>query len=150
MASCPRNLSFKQFIILIISYYIFVVHSAIVQQIGQTKIGLTTQERENQVKKKKGKVLPSDNNSPSRTDYPRETESGKKKGKVLPSDTNNPNRIEYLRETEPGEKKRKVLPSDTNSPNRIEYPRETESGEKKGKVHRVQMQIFIERLCGEA
>ena len=29
--------------------------------------------------KKKGKVLPSDNNSPNRTDYPRETESGEKK-----------------------------------------------------------------------
>ena len=55
---------------------------------------------------KKGKVLPSDNNSPNRTDYPRETEPGEKKeGKVLPSDNNNPNRIDYPRETEPAEKK---------------------------------------------
>ena len=37
---------------------------------------------------KKGKVLPSDNNSPDRTGYPRETEPGEKKGKVLPSDNN--------------------------------------------------------------
>ena len=35
---------------------------------------------------KKEKVLPSDNNSPDRTDYPRETESGGKTGKVLLSD----------------------------------------------------------------
>jgi len=50
--------------------------------------------------------LPSDNNSPNRTDYPRETEPGEKKGKVLPSDNNSPNRTDYLRETEPGEKKK--------------------------------------------
>ena len=31
--------------------------------------------------KKKGKVLPSDNNSPNKTDYPRETEPGEKKGR---------------------------------------------------------------------
>ena len=38
---------------------------------------------------KKGKVLPSDNNSPDRTDYPRETvPDEKKKGKVLLSDNN--------------------------------------------------------------
>ena len=38
---------------------------------------------------KKGKVLPSDNNSSNKTDYPRETEPGeKRKGKVLPSDNN--------------------------------------------------------------
>ena len=57
--------------------------------------------------KKKAKVLPSDSNSPNRTDYPRETESGEKKAKVLPSDNNSPNRTDYPRETEPGEKKRK-------------------------------------------
>ena len=45
-------------------------------QITTVQKGLTTQERQNQVKKK-GKVLPSDNNSPYRTDYPGETESGK-------------------------------------------------------------------------
>ena len=50
-------------------------------QITTAQIGLTTQERQNQVKKKKGKVLPSDNNSPNRTDYPRETEPGGKKRK---------------------------------------------------------------------
>ena len=47
-------------------------------QITTAQIGLTTQERQNQVKKK-GKVLPSDNNSPNRIEYPRETESGEKK-----------------------------------------------------------------------
>ena len=46
-------------------------------QITTAQIGLTTQERQNQVKKKR-KVLPSDNNSPNRTDYPRETEPGGK------------------------------------------------------------------------
>ena len=56
---------------------------------------------------KKRKVLPSDNNSPNRTDYPRETEPGGKRGKVLPSDNNSPNRTDYPRGTEPGEKKRK-------------------------------------------
>ena len=56
---------------------------------------------------KKGKVLPSDNNSSNKTDYPRETEPGEKNGKVLPSDNNSPNRTDYPRETEPGEKKRK-------------------------------------------
>ena len=30
---------------------------------------------------KKGKVLPSDNNSPNKTDYPSETEPGEKKRK---------------------------------------------------------------------
>ena len=62
-------------------------------------------------------MLPSDNNSPNRTDYTREAEPGekkkkKKKRKVLPSDNNSPNRTDYPRETEPGEKKGKVLPSD--------------------------------------
>ena len=47
-------------------------------QITKTQIGLTTQERQNQVKKKKKKGLPSDNKSPNRTDHPRETEPGKK------------------------------------------------------------------------
>ena len=45
---------------------------------NSSNIGLTTQEGQNQVEKK-GKVLPSDNNSPNRTDYPRETEPGEKK-----------------------------------------------------------------------
>ena len=31
--------------------------------------------------KKKGKILPSDNNSLNKTDYPRETEPGEKKGR---------------------------------------------------------------------
>ena len=44
-------------------------------QITTTQIGLTTQERQNQMKKK-GKVLPSDNYNPNRIDYPRETEQG--------------------------------------------------------------------------
>ena len=47
-------------------------------QITTAQIGLTTRERQNQVKKK-GKVLPSDNHSPNRTDHPRETEPGEKK-----------------------------------------------------------------------
>ena len=93
-------------------------------QITTAQIGLTTQERQNQVKKK-GKVLPSDNNSPNRTDYPRETEPGEKKGKVLPSDNNSPKRTDYPRETEPGGKKGKVLPSYNDIPNRTDYPRET-------------------------
>ena len=46
-------------------------------QITKAQKGLTTQERQNQVKK--GRVLPSDNKSPNRTDYPRETEPGEKK-----------------------------------------------------------------------
>ena len=37
--------------------------------------------------------MPSDNNSPNRTDYPRETKAGEKKGKVLPSDNNSPFRL---------------------------------------------------------
>ena len=37
--------------------------------------------------------MPSDNNSPNRTDYPRETKPGEKKGKVLPSDNNSPFRL---------------------------------------------------------
>ena len=99
-------------------------------QITKAQIGLTTRERQNQVKKK-GKVLPSDNNSSNRTDYPRETEPGKqKKKKGLPSDNKSPNTTDYPRETEPGKKKNKVLPSDNNSPNRNDCPRETEPGEK--------------------
>ena len=47
----------------------------------------------------------------------------------MPSDNNSPNRTEYPRETEPGEKKGKVLPSDNNSPYSTDYPGETESGE---------------------
>ena len=66
------------------------------------QIGLTTQERQNQGKKR-GKVLPLDNYNPNRTDYPRETEPGEKKGKVLPSDNNNPHTTDYRRETELGE-----------------------------------------------
>ena len=58
------------------------------------------------------------------------------KGKVLPSDNNSPNRTDYPRETEPGEKKGKVLPLDNNSPNRTDYPRETESGEQGDKTRR--------------
>ena len=37
--------------------------------------------------------MPSDNISPNRTDYPRETKPGEKKGKVLPSDNNSPFRL---------------------------------------------------------
>ena len=47
-------------------------------QITTAQIGLTTQERQSLVKIK-GKVLPSDNNSPNGTDYPRETELGEKR-----------------------------------------------------------------------
>ena len=48
-------------------------------QITTVQKGLTTQERQNckkikQNNNKNVKVLPSDNNSPKRTDYPRETE----------------------------------------------------------------------------
>ena len=43
-------------------------------------MGLTNQERQNQVKKK-AKVLPSDNNSPNRTDYRGEIEPCEKKKK---------------------------------------------------------------------
>ena len=53
-------------------------------QITTAQIGLTTQERQNQVKK--GKALPSDNNSPHTTDFSRETELGEpgdKTGKKL-------------------------------------------------------------------
>ena len=49
--------------------------------------------REKEPNKKQEKVLPSDNNSPNRTDYPRETKPGEKKGKVLPSDNNSPFRL---------------------------------------------------------
>ena len=51
--------------------------------------------------------MPSDNNSPNRTDYPRETEPGEKKikGKVLSSDNNSANKTDYPSETEPCEKK---------------------------------------------
>ena len=76
--------------------------SEVDNKITEAQIGLTTQERQNQVKK--GKVLPSDNNSPNKTDYPRETEPCRKKGKVLPSDNKSPNKTDYPRETEPGEK----------------------------------------------
>ena len=37
--------------------------------------------KRDRTKQKKGKILPSDNKSPNRTDYPRETETGEKKGK---------------------------------------------------------------------
>ena len=62
-------------------------------------------KKKNQVIKKE-KVLPSDNNSSNRTDFPRETEPSEKKEKVLPSDNKHPNRTDYPRETEPGEKKK--------------------------------------------
>ena len=80
-------------------------------QITTAQIGLTTRERQNQVKKK-GKVLPSDNHSPNRTDHPRETEPGEKKGKILPSDNNSSHTSDYPRETElaePGEKTGKKI-----------------------------------------
>ena len=106
MASCPRNLSFKQFIILIISYYIFVVHSGNVQQIGPTKIGLNTQQRENQVKKKGRFCLQITTAQIGLTTQERQRHvKKKKKEKVFPSDNNSPNRIDQPRETEPGEKK---------------------------------------------
>ena len=44
------------------------------------QIGLTTQERQNQGKKR-GKVLRLDIYDPNRTDYPREKEPGEKKRK---------------------------------------------------------------------
>ena len=52
----------------------------------------------------------------------------KKKGKILPLDNNSPDSTHYTRETEPGEKK-KVLPSDNYSLNRTDFPRETEPDE---------------------
>ena len=55
----------------------------------------------------------------------------KVKRKVLPSDNNSPNRTDYPREAAPGEKKVKVLPSDNNSPNRTDYPRDRASRKKR-------------------
>ena len=49
---------------------------------------------------KKGKVLPSDNNSPNRTDHSRERTRREKKERFC-----SPNKTDYPRETEPGEKK---------------------------------------------
>ena len=49
-------------------------------QITTAQIGLTTQERQKQERKYR-KVLPSDKNSPNRTDYPGEAEPGEKKRK---------------------------------------------------------------------
>ena len=86
-------------------------------QITTAQIGLTTQERQNPGEKK-GKVLPSDNNSPNRTDYTREAEPGeKKKRKVLPSDNNSLNRTDYPRETKPGEKKGRFCLQISSKPN---------------------------------
>ena len=80
-------------------------------QIITAQIGLTTQERQSQ-------VLPSDNNSPNRTDYTREAEPGeKKRRKVLPSDNNSPNRTDYPRETKPGEKKGRFCLQISSKPN---------------------------------
>ena len=75
-------------------------------QITTAQIGLTTQERQKQERKYR-KVLPSDKNSPNRTDYPREAEPGEKKGKALLSDNNSPNGPDYPRETELGGKKKR-------------------------------------------
>ena len=69
-------------------------------------------------------------NSPRETEPDwKKKKKKKKEWKVLPSDNNSPNRTEYPRKTEPGEKKGKVLPSDNNSPYSTDYPGETESGE---------------------
>ena len=66
----------------------------------------TPKERQNQIKK--GKILPSDNNSPNIGLTTQEGQNQvEKKGKVLPSDNNSPNRTDYPREAEPGGKKRK-------------------------------------------
>ena len=51
-------------------------------QITTAQIGLTTQERQKQERKYR-KVLPSDKNSPNRTDYPREAEARRKKKERL-------------------------------------------------------------------
>ena len=101
MASCPRNLSFKQFIILIISYYIFVVHSGNVQQIGPTKIGLTTQQRENQVKKKGRFCLQITTAQIGLTTQERQSHVKKKKKRFFLQITTAQNRIDQPRETEP-------------------------------------------------
>ena len=68
-------------------------------QITTAQIGLTTQERQNQVEKKNKKVLPSDNNSPNRTTTQERQNQMKKEGKVLPLDNDSPNRTDYPRET---------------------------------------------------
>ena len=84
--------------------------------------------------KKKGKVLPSDNNSPNRTDYPGKTEPAEKKERFCLQITTAQIGLTTQERQNQVEKKGKVLPSDNNSPNRTDYPRETEPGEKKGKV----------------
>ena len=83
--------------------------------------------------KKKGKVLPSNNNSANRTDYPRETEPGEKKERFcLQITTAQIGLTTQERQSQKEEEKKgKVLPSDNNSPNKTDYPGETEPGEKK-------------------
>ena len=96
-------------------------------QITTAQIGLTTQERQKQERKYR-KVLPSDKNSPNRTDYQR-TEPGEKKGKFCFQITTAQLGL-TAKERQSQKKKRNVLSSDNNSPNRTDYTRETETGEK--------------------
>ena len=72
-------------------------------QITTAQIGLTTQERQNQVKKRERFCLQITTAQIGLTTQERQN-PGEKKGKVLPSDNNSPNRTDYPRETEPGGK----------------------------------------------
>ena len=109
---------------------------------------------------KKGKVLPSDNNSPNKTDYSRETEPGeiKKERFCLQITTAQIRQTTQVRQNQVKKKERfflqittaqiglttqerrnkkkkkgKILPLDNNSLDSTQYTRETEPGEKKGK-----------------
>ena len=82
--------------------------------ITTAQIGLTTEERQNQVEKK-GKVLPSDNNSPNRTDYPRETEPGEKRERFCLEITTAQTELTTHERQNQMEKKGEVLPSDNNN-----------------------------------
>ena len=84
--------------------------------------------------------MPSDNNSPNRTDYPRKTEPGEKKKFCLQITKAQIGLTTRERQNQV-KKKGKVLPSDNNSSNRTDYPRETEPGKKEKKKKRVCLQI---------
>ena len=101
-------------------------------QITTAQIGLTTQERQKQERKYR-KFLPSDKNSPNRTDYPREAEPGEKKKERLyfQITTVQIDLTTQEKQSWVEKKKTKVLPSDKNSPNRTDYPIDTVPDEKK-------------------
>ena len=75
-------------------------------QIATAQIGLTTQERQNQVKKKQRFCLQIATAQIGLTTQERQNQV-KKKAKVLASDSNSPNMTDYPRETESREKKSK-------------------------------------------